>query len=137
MGADTILVTGNKVVLFDSNCLLCNKTVQFLLRADKKNELTYAALSSKLGESLITEHSLEVDSVVFYNQGSISFKSNAFLNICKQIGFPYYLLTVFYIIPSVIRDWLYDLFARNRVHWFGKTLQCLMPSKEISGRVIY
>ena len=136
MGSRTLL-ENKRVVLFDSDCLLCNRTIQFLLKIDKKNELTFAALSSNFGKSVISNLEQKTDSVVFYNRGQVSTKSEAFIKIGVQLGFPFNLIALVYIVPTFIRDWIYDIIARNRLHWFGKNSQCLIPSEELSGRIIY
>ncbi len=136
MGSNSILIAKRKIVLFDSSCLLCSKTVQILLKIDKKQILTFASLSSKLGTEITSNIDLKVASVVFSNQGKISVKSNALLNVCWQLGFPYNVLSIFYIIPEFLRNGVYDLIAKHRVSWFGKTNKCIINNKEMEHRII-
>ncbi len=37
---------------------------------------------------------------------------------------------------QTLRDWIYDLVARNRYRWFGKTSMCLLPSPELRSRFL-
>jgi predicted DCC family thiol-disulfide oxidoreductase YuxK len=36
--------------------------------------------------------------------------------------------------PRPLRDWGYDLIARNRYRWFGQTESCMLPSPELMRR---
>ena len=136
MGSYSILKTDNPIVFFDTSCLLCNKSVQLLLAADKRKLFTIAGLSSDIGVYLLSEYKINEDSIILYHKTKCSTKSNAFLAICYLLGFPYSLMVVFYIIPEFIRDWVYDIIAGNRKKWFGRTNHCIIHSKKYSGRII-
>ena len=47
-----------------------------------------------------------------------------------MLKFPYNLLIVFYLIPSFIRDIIYDLVAKNRYRIFGKIDECSIVKKQ-------
>jgi predicted DCC family thiol-disulfide oxidoreductase YuxK len=36
----------------------------------------------------------------------------------------------------MIRDWVYNVIAKNRYTWFGKKNSCMIPSKENLDRFI-
>ncbi len=135
MGTNPLLTKFDNVVFFDSNCFLCNKTVQFLLKIDKKKALSFVGLSSKLGHKVMKEYVVDADSVVYYNKEKVSTKSDAFIQIFRTLRFPYSILIVLYIIPKFIRDWVYDMIAKNRFQWFGKTEGCLLNIKDYSDRI--
>jgi predicted DCC family thiol-disulfide oxidoreductase YuxK len=42
--------------------------------------------------------------------------------------------TVFRIVPSVARNWLYDYIAKNRYKWYGKKQECLVPTAELKSK---
>jgi predicted DCC family thiol-disulfide oxidoreductase YuxK len=35
-----------------------------------------------------------------------------------------------------MRDWVYDVIARNRYRWFGRTETCMTPRADIAGRFL-
>ncbi len=136
MGTHPLLKTDKPIVFFDTNCLLCNKTVQFVLKADKKKKFVFAGLSSKLGKLLLEKNKIEADSVVLFYQGKCYLKSDAVLVGSKILRFPFSLLQLFYIIPQSIRNWVYNYIAAHRKRWFGTTDHCIINSKEYSDRII-
>ncbi|PZF74780.1 thiol-disulfide oxidoreductase DCC family protein [Taibaiella soli] len=119
------------VILFDGVCNLCNSTVQFIIRHDKKHRFRFAALQSAYGQRLVEKFAVSGDSVVLYQDGKIYQRSSAVLKIAPQISGAYWLLCIGYILPRFLRDAIYDLVARNRYRWFGKQDSCMMPTKEL------
>jgi len=76
------------------------------------------------------------DTIIFYDDGKFFNKSTAVLRIATYLGLPYSILGVFLVIPRPLRDWIYDLIARNRAKWFGTRERCRLPDQETSGRII-
>jgi predicted DCC family thiol-disulfide oxidoreductase YuxK len=63
----------------------------------------------------------KIDSIIFISDEKIFFKSNAAIEVAKMLdGFPNY-LKYFQFIPRAIRDIVYDLIAKNRYRFFGKS----------------
>jgi predicted DCC family thiol-disulfide oxidoreductase YuxK len=81
--------------------------------------------------------SAKIDSILLYEPGKgISHKSTAALRIATKLGFPTNLLGVFYIIPTFIRNWVYDCIAKNRYKWYGKRDQCMIPTPELQEKFL-
>ena len=123
-----------KIILFDGVCNLCNGSVQFVIKRDKKDVFRYAAIQSEVGEQLIAERHIDtsqVDSIILIEPGVAYFtKSDAALEIAGELGGLWKLTSVFKWIPKSIRDVIYDFVARNRYKWFGKSDACRLPTKE-------
>ena len=122
------------VILFVGVCNLCNSSVQFIIRRDKKRRFRYASLQSAFGQKIIERFKLtekNIDSIVLYENDEISIKSTAALRIVKRLGGLYKLGYVFIVLPPFIRDAIYDFIARNRYRWFGKMESCMIPSAEL------
>ncbi|TWP29135.1 thiol-disulfide oxidoreductase DCC family protein [Apibacter muscae] len=122
------------IVFFDGICNLCNSWVKFIIKYDKKNRFKFASLQSEMGQNFLKERNLSshsFDSIILYQPNSAYFlKSDAVLQIFKLLGFPFSILSIFYIFPSFIRDKLYSLIAKNRYKFFGKSESCMMPNPE-------
>lgn len=129
----------NPLILYDGYCNLCNATVNFIIRNDKKNRFRFAPSQSEKGRTLLSESAFSakqvdttnVDSVVLIYQNKVFIESDAGLKIAELLGFPWKILVIFKIIPRKLRDGIYRWIARNRYKWFGKSNVCrLMDEKQ-------
>ncbi len=124
---------GYGVAYFDGVCNLCNGTVDFLVRRDKKRRLRYASLQSRRGEEMLTATGLReqnVDSFVLERDGSVVVRSTAVLAIVHALGGGYRLVGLLWLIPQAIRDVVYRAVAKTRYATFGKRDSCRLPSPE-------
>ncbi|GAB4165730.1 MAG: DUF393 domain-containing protein [Winogradskyella sp.] len=130
-----------QLILFDGVCNLCNSSVLFVIKRDKKNKFLFAPLQSDIGKT-ITQHfkidTEQVDSILLYNpkKEKIYYKSTAALHVAKQLNFPVVLMVIFFIIPSFVRDWVYDFVAKNRYKWYGKKEACMIPTPELKAKFL-
>ncbi len=127
------------MLLFDGVCNLCNASVQWILKRDRKGIFKFAALQSDTGQMLLRQFGLsekDFDTVVLVADGRIFTRSDAALEIVQRIGGMWSLLAVFKIIPRSIRDTIYDWVARNRYRWFGKKEECMLPRPEWRERFV-
>jgi len=116
-----------RIIIFDGICGLCNKSVNILLKLDKKKVFRYTPLQGEYVKTL--ELKPYIDSIVFYENGTLYYKSTAILKILRSLGGIWILTNVFYIIPRVMRDFIYDIIAKYRYKIFGKMESCRMPKK--------
>lgn len=127
------------VLLFDGSCNLCNFWVNFLLAADSKHKLKFAAQQSAGGKQLLLQYGCDSDvleSVILIDKGTRYAKSAAILKCLRLLGGIWRLLYVLVIIPRPVRDFLYDFIARHRYRWFGKRDQCRIPSAQEQERFL-
>ena len=127
------------IILFDGVCHLCNGSVNFLLKRDKKERFKFAPLQSPRGKALLKQHQLsttDLDTIVFITKGQAFTKSTAVLKVMKELGHGWQLLFAFIIIPRLIRDFTYDLVARYRYRIFGKSEECMIPNPNIGRRFL-
>lgn len=126
-----------KIIFFDGVCGLCNKTINFLMRIDKRQNLKFAPLQGQTVQGRLPAEIIEdLNTLVFYENGKLSNRTTAVLRAIKAIGGFWRLLYVFIIIPSPMRDWIYKAVAKNRYKWFGKHDTCRMPTPEERGRLL-
>lgn len=115
------------IVFFDGSCNLCHSAVNFLQRLDKKQILYYAPLRGKTFQSLRLNNLDLPDSLVFYYQGKVFYKSKAILAILTLLPYPYRIFTFLGILPTNILDKIYDFIAKKRYLWSGKKNFCEIP----------
>lgn len=121
------------VILFDGVCNLCNSSINFVIDRDKKQKYRFAPLQSEIGEMVKKKagKSLDLDSVLLYENGKLLDKSDAALEIARNLSGIWPMLYVFKVVPRPLRNLVYDFIARNRYKWFGKMDACRMPTPEL------
>ncbi|MFN8273576.1 MAG: DCC1-like thiol-disulfide oxidoreductase family protein [Flavobacteriaceae bacterium] len=131
---------GKKIILFDGFCNLCDSLVQFVIRHDQQDQFRFVALQSELGQKIISHIGIghkNIDSVVLYIPGKAYYtKSNAAIQIAKNLGGFFHLGTIFRILPTPLRNWVYDYVAAKRYHWYGKKEVCLIPTAELASKFL-
>jgi len=78
----------------------------------------------------------EAKTFVLIADGKAYVKSDAAIRISRYFRGAWKLLGVVRIIPRPIRDWVYDVIARNRYKWFGRFDICMVPTPDIRARFI-
>lgn len=127
------------VILFDGICKLCNAWSKFIIKYDNRQRFKLCSVQSSEGQSILAYFNMPTEhfDTMLYVEGNQYFdKSDAFLNVVNKLGFPWRILYVFKIIPTGIRNWLYDRIALNRYFLFGKYDSCILPNKEIENKFL-
>ena len=127
------------IVLYDGVCGLCDRSVQFILRHDRRGSFRFAALQSEPGQRMLREHGLQevaLESVVLVEGGRAYRKSAAALRIARWLDRPWPLLGAFRVVPRPVADFFYDLLARHRYRIFGKLDACMLPPPEVRSRFL-
>ncbi len=126
------------IIFFDGICNLCNASVQFVLKRDKKKHFLFASLQSDVARNILLHKNkkINMNSIVLLQDDVVYSKSDAALLILKELRFPYNILVVFKVIPKTIRDGVYDFIAKNRYKWFGKKETCMVPKDDVLERFL-
>ena len=133
------IINNKPVILFDGECILCNGFVQFVIHHDVKKYFLFAPLQSEAGEYLLNHHHLtsnKLSTIRLFANGKVYDRSKAVLKILQRLKPPVSWLYAFVIIPSFIRNPLYNWIAKNRYKWFGKKEQCMVPTADIANRFL-
>jgi predicted DCC family thiol-disulfide oxidoreductase YuxK len=129
----------NPVILFDGVCNLCSSAVAFIIKRDKEAKYRFASLQSETGKKLISGFNLSqdtIDSIFLVDNDAYYIKSTAVIKICRDLGALWPLVYIFILIPTSLRDYVYDFVAKNRYRWFGKQEQCMIPGDELESRFL-
>jgi len=125
------------IVFFDGVCNLCQGSVRYLIKHDKKGVLKFASLQGKYAKDFVNETEIQsMQSILFFDGKMLYKKSTAVLKLSRLLGGWHQLLLLGYILPRFFRDWLYNIVAKNRYRWFGKKDQCMLPSKGFEKRFL-
>ncbi len=118
------------VILFDGVCTLCDAGVNFILSRDPKAYFRFASLQSEAGRKILKSLGLPaeaMDTMVLVEGDRFYLRSSAALHIARRLRGAWRLFSIFLAVPAPIRDFFYDIVAKNRYRWFGKKDSCLVP----------
>ena len=133
------------ILLYDGVCGLCNRFVQFILRRDPTAIFRFAALQSPLAAEILARHGAnptDLDTVyVVLNHSqpdeSLLAQSDAGLFVLQQLGGIWRAAAlILRFIPRPLRNWAYDLVARDRYRIFGRYDTCPLPSEATRARFL-
>ncbi len=120
------------VILFDGVCNFCNASINFVIDRDAARRFRFASLQSDFGQRLLAENNRQLtdfDTVLLLRDGKLYEKSDAALEIARYLkGWSW--LYLFRVVPRFIRDFFYDIIAKNRYRLFGKSESCRIPTPE-------
>jgi predicted DCC family thiol-disulfide oxidoreductase YuxK len=123
-------------MLFDGECALCNRAVQFVLDHEQKPLFHFAPLQSQVGRDYLQRHHLPIDdfnSYVVIENGTAYVKSRAVIKMAFHMGSIWRVLSyIMRILPQSLADGIYSFGFKRRIQWFGKNTQCrlLNPSQQ-------
>jgi predicted DCC family thiol-disulfide oxidoreductase YuxK len=124
----------NTLILFDGVCNFCNSSINFIIKRDKKNYFKFSPHQSEYSKNILLLNNLKsenFESIILYENNKLYQKSTAALRIAKHLSGLWKLSYVFIIIPPFIRNFAYDIIAKNRYKWFGKREECMIPDAKM------
>lgn len=110
------------VIIFDSSCMLCTKSINFFLEHERAKDFLFTPLNGAFAKSInvLDKYKYPIpDSVILYYQDKIYLESTAVLKATKWLNSPYSKLSWLLFIPAFIRNFFYKIIAKNRYKWFG------------------
>jgi predicted DCC family thiol-disulfide oxidoreductase YuxK len=128
-----------ETIVFDGVCVLCSRSVAFVLAHDRSRRYRFAALQTRSGRELLERNGLDPAdpvSMLLTDGTRVWTESDAILRVMSGFGGAWRLAAALRVVPRPLRDWAYRTVARNRYRWFGKRDSCIMPSPETRERFL-
>ncbi|WP_412472273.1 thiol-disulfide oxidoreductase DCC family protein [Halobacteriovorax sp. RT-2-5] len=123
------------IIFIDGKCLICNRLVKFIYRIDHKKKVKFCNLQDPKALNYLQQDFVKnLSTVVFYQNGKLSTKSDAVIAVMDVLGHGYF--NIFKIVPKVIRNWLYELVANNRYRIGEEMDTCPIPDSELAKRFL-
>ncbi|MFL2756856.1 MAG: thiol-disulfide oxidoreductase DCC family protein [Dehalococcoidia bacterium] len=135
-------MNNHNIVFFDGYCILCNKFIDLLLNIDKNKCFYYTPLTSNYAKKILENldgpkiEVKNINTVIYLKNQQLFFKSDAVIEIINELGGCYKACLALYLVPKKIRDWCYDLVAKNRYQIFGKMNHCRVIKQEEKYRIL-
>ena len=134
------MTSESPLLLYDGVCALCNGAVAFVLERDKSGSVRFAPLQGETAAKLLEGRPelAGIDSMIWIDpSGRALTRSAAALAIARHAGGGWAALAALSgIIPSALRDAIYDLVARARYRVFGRYDACPVPPPEHRSRFL-
>lgn len=128
------------ILFYDGLCKLCNGAVRFVLRHERTHCIIFSSLTSPAGRELkeyFADNFGEMpDSIVWMEKGRVFVRSDVILKVIPHLKWYCKGLAIIGILPTPVRDLLYQWIARYRYKWFGKYETCPLPDQKDVARFI-
>jgi predicted DCC family thiol-disulfide oxidoreductase YuxK len=127
------------IIIFDGVCNLCNSSVNFIIKRDKENVFIFTPMQSKSAQALIAKYQVKnvgFDTFLLIKNDECYYRTDAALEITKNLSGFWYLFRAFKVLPRFFRDYFYRLLARNRYSLFGKADMCMMPTLAVKSKFL-
>lgn len=114
-------------VLYDGQCGLCNAVVRFFIKRDQNANFHFLPMQDPPAQELMKVHRLEGiedDTVVYVCSDHVYLRSEAAIRMLAQLGGTYRLSLILLLVPKKLRDFIYNLIAKNRHAWFRHNNKC-------------
>ncbi|HTQ09540.1 MAG TPA: DCC1-like thiol-disulfide oxidoreductase family protein [Fimbriimonadaceae bacterium] len=121
------------VLFFDGVCNLCNRSVDWIMRRDRRRVFRFASLQGETAKEVVPEFAKAQDlsTVVLVANGRKFVRSSAVIEVLKGLGGSWRVLgCVLRVVPRPLRDWGYDRVAKARYRRWGKRDTCRVPGPE-------
>ena len=126
------------IIFFDGVCVMCNTFVNLILRVDRKRTFLFAPLQGSTARDLLPPLADDARewSMVYVDETGIHDQSDASLEVYRRLGGFWLPLSLIRIVPRLIRNPAYRIFARNRYRLFGKRDSCRIASADEQSRFL-
>ncbi len=128
------------ILVFDGVCVLCSRSVQFVLRHDREKRFRFATTQSPTGMRLMAANGLDASkpaSVLLVENGRAFIESAALIRVLRSFGGVWPLLAgMLWIVPKPLRDAVYRAIAKRRYRWFGQRETCYLPDASEAARFL-
>lgn len=127
------------ILIFDGHCVLCSSFARFILRHDRQRRFRLMAAQTPLGAALYRHFGLnptDYETNILIEDGRAWLKSEGSIRIFERLGLPWSLMSVARLLPTGMRDRLYEMVARNRLRWFGTRATCYRPDSSEADRFL-
>ncbi|GAV69341.1 DUF393 domain-containing protein [Cephalotus follicularis] len=124
-----------RVVVYDGICHLCHRGVKWVIKADKYRKIKFCCLQSEAAEPYLRASGLDREDVLrrflfIEGPGLYHQASTAALRVLSYLPPPYSALSTLLVVPTPLRDVVYDYVAKRRYDWFGKGKNCLVLKEQ-------
>ena len=126
------------IVIFDGDCLFCQRSVRFIHRHDATDLFRFAARQSRAGSRLLEQAGIGLapNSMVLIDEAGTWLRSDAVLRIAARLGPPWSTAALLLHVPRVVRDAAYAVVAAIRYRLSGLLPACGLPDAALRAKIL-
>ncbi len=133
----------SRIIFYDGDCGLCAQSVRFFLKIDRYERIYFAPLQGETAQSYLPANLRDAQclSTVAYrcsnsDERSLFLRSEAVARALIDVGgFWGFLGRFLRLTPTPLRDWAYNLIAKNRLKFFPNGI-CDLPKEQARERLL-
>jgi predicted DCC family thiol-disulfide oxidoreductase YuxK len=138
MGEARAASSTNPVVIFDGDCLFCQRSVRFIHRHDRSNAFRFAARQTPMGQQLLGDVAIGLapNSMVLIDNEGTWLRSDAVLRIAGRLGAPWSAARLLLVVPRPLRDGVYRIVAKIRHRLAPILPACELPDAALRAKIL-
>lgn len=128
-------------VFFDSSCIMCNRSILFMIKIDKMENFKFCSLQSKLAMEILSQFKItlgtDFSTMYVLHDKKIYTRSDCFILFLSIMGGYWKLISVILrLFPKIIRNSVYDFVSKHRKRFLKKNA-CTIPTESVRKRIIF
>ena len=128
----------NPIVIFDGDCVFCQRSVRFIHRHDRANAFRFAARQTPRGQQLLGDVGIGLapNSMVLVDDEGTWLRSEAVLRIAGRLGAPWSAARILLGVPRPLRDGVYRIVATIRHRLTRFLPACELPDAALRAKIL-
>ena len=127
------------IIIFDGECVLCSRGIQFMLKHDPQGEVKFAVIQDENPQALYKHYGLDADAFdtfMVLADGEPYVRWRGVSKAARLMPAPWkWLGSLGRLVPAFIGDRIYDFVQRHRIGWFGAR-ECFVPDAAVQSRFL-
>ena len=133
----------SRILFYDGDCGLCAQSVRFFLKIDRHERICFAPLQGETAQGYLPAYLRDAQclSTVAYwcsdsDEQSLFLRSEVVARALIDVGGMWgFLGRLLRLTPTPLRDWAYNLIAKNRLKFFPNGT-CALPTEQARDRLL-
>ena len=133
----------SRTLFYDGDCVLCAQSVRFYLKIDRHKRIAFAPLQGETAQDCLPANLRDAQShsTVVYRCSdsdgqSLFLRSEAVARALIDVGGLWgFLGRLLRLTPTPLRDWAYNMIAKNRLKFFPNSA-CVLPTEQARERLL-
>lgn len=105
------------IVFYDGECGFCNRTVQFILKHERNQQILFSSLQSDFSKDFFKENNFptpDLSTFYFFTEGVLLQKSTGGLKVLGFLKWYLQFARIAWVLPICWRDRIYSWIAKHR-----------------------